>query len=207
MLNIPPQAYRGWKHLQFEFKKMKPGNGKTFGEYINHLVDCGDESNGGIFVEDLFPHKVVVHFNVLGASMIDRVRGKGKSTNIVTPDDRGNSKRDTEFTKQHLKPVKLGSNNGKRTVFNFRARPRDNWLLLSAPRDERIPKEDSKAICGTAVIRAPCPIRVTKGIELQVGCGIKETMVTGVLKETKNMLGSSPVCCSRMMQVLVELIH
>jgi hypothetical protein len=49
---------------------------------------------------------------VLSASMIDEVGCKCKSTNIVTPDDRSNSKRDTELTKQHPKPIKLSSNNG-----------------------------------------------------------------------------------------------
>jgi hypothetical protein len=43
--------------------------------------------DGDITIKHLLTNEVIVDFDVLGPSMINRVRSKGKGPNVVTPDE------------------------------------------------------------------------------------------------------------------------
>jgi hypothetical protein len=146
--------------------KMKASSRQSLGEDICNLVCGGNKSNGDILVKDFLTHKVVVHFNVLRASMVHRVGGKCKGTDIVAPNDWSNSKRNTQFIEQHPKPEQFSGGNSKGPVFSFGVGTGNYRLLLGTPRDEIIAKEYSKTRSGSPVIRAPSPIRITESIEL-----------------------------------------
>jgi hypothetical protein len=66
-------------------------------------------------------------------------------------------------------------------------------LFLGTPRDNTVAKKHSKTRSGAAIIWTSCPIGVTEGMEMQRGFGEDETMITGIFKEAKDALGSSPM--------------
>jgi hypothetical protein len=47
------------------------------GEDVSHLVVSGKELDENVAIDDLLSDKIVVNFDVFGASMVDRVGGKG----------------------------------------------------------------------------------------------------------------------------------
>jgi hypothetical protein len=59
------------------------------------LVDGGEVAELNVFVENLVPDKVDINFDVLGASMRDRIGGNGRapelSHQIVGGDGKGSS--------------------------------------------------------------------------------------------------------------------
>jgi hypothetical protein len=44
---------------------------------VSHLVVSGKELEENVAIDDLLSDKIVVNFDVFGASMVDRVGGKG----------------------------------------------------------------------------------------------------------------------------------
>jgi hypothetical protein len=74
LVNIPPQANgRGTNH-ELVIKKLKPRRSQPLGEYICGLTTSGDKPMADIFVQDLFPNKVVVDLDMLGPGMVERIR-------------------------------------------------------------------------------------------------------------------------------------
>jgi hypothetical protein len=77
-LNIPPQADRGRSHCQLGLQEQETGSRQTFGEDISNPVCCGDKADRNILVKHFLPHKMIVHLNMLRASMEHRIRCQGK---------------------------------------------------------------------------------------------------------------------------------
>jgi hypothetical protein len=55
---------------------------KTYGEDISHLIKCGNELDKDVTVEYLLTNKVVIHFNVLCASLKDWLETKTKALTL-----------------------------------------------------------------------------------------------------------------------------
>jgi hypothetical protein len=54
---------------------METSVGQAFSENTGELISRGDERDGDIFIEHFFKNKVIVHFNVFGAGVVNRIRG------------------------------------------------------------------------------------------------------------------------------------
>ena len=95
---------------EFGSKPNKPGRRKTLGKQINKLIMSGDEFNQQITPEDFLMNKVIINLNVLGLSMIHRVRSNGQSTNIITPKKRRLRKQNEKIPKKHPNPIQFSCN-------------------------------------------------------------------------------------------------
>jgi len=84
----------------------------------------------------LFPNKMDINLNVLGASMMNRVGGEVDRRNIVTVDNRGLVNRRQELMQKLTKPGTLGDDVGNGTVLRFSTGAGDNGLPLGRPGDE-----------------------------------------------------------------------
>ena len=61
---------------------------KTLCKNVCKLVTSGNITNLKILAKRPLVHKMVIHFNMLGVCMKDRIKGNGKSRDIVTPERR-----------------------------------------------------------------------------------------------------------------------
>jgi hypothetical protein len=170
------------------------------------LIKCGNELNKDVTVEYLLTNKVVIHFNVLCASMKNWVGSQGQGTNIVTPEDMRCRKKNLEFFEQHSKPKKFSCSNRQRPILYLCAGARDNCLLLSIPSNKAIAKKNSKPRSGTTIIKASCPIRVIEGIQLKVTLGEVQAMSSRPIEIFEDTFDCNPMSSYGSMHVLTQLI-
>ena len=103
----------------------------------------------------LLPNEVDVNLNVLGATMLDRIRGHVDSTNVVTQDNRGRRQRAMKLTKKLTDPTTLNNNMSNRTVLRLGTGARHGGLSFRRPRDKVISEIDAVARRRASSIRHP----------------------------------------------------
>jgi hypothetical protein len=113
-----------------------------------------------ILVDDFFPDKVVVDFDVLGTGMIDGVGGESYSANVVTLDGWWDRKREAEVLEEHAEPVNFSGDSGEGAILGLGVGASDDGLFLGAPRNKTRCEEDTKASGRAAIVRIAVPIGV-----------------------------------------------
>jgi hypothetical protein len=63
------------------------------------LITGGYDAEGDVFVQDFFPNEVVIDLDMLGPSMVDRIRGESHGPEIITPNGRRNREREMKVSK------------------------------------------------------------------------------------------------------------
>ena len=71
--NIPPQADGPVGDKQLVPQELKMLRMNTFGEDVGYIILSRNVMNREVFAKYLFPDEVVMNFNMLGASMKDRI--------------------------------------------------------------------------------------------------------------------------------------
>ena len=160
----PPTSGRGLCHLKLGAQKLKTSSRQRFGHRVSQLILWAQKPNKELFSNHLLSHKVEVDFDMLGARVKHRIRGKKCGANIVAPKGWRGSQRHTQFGEKILKPKQLRTSERKTPVFSFSAGTRHCWLFLSTPGDQIVAKKNSITRSGTTVIDRTSPISVTVSI-------------------------------------------
>ena len=108
----------------------------------------------------LFPNKVDINLNVLGTTMLDRIRGHVDSTNVVTEDNNGRRQRVMELPKELTDPTTLSNNMTNGAILCLGTGTRYSSWTFRRPRDKVVTKIDAVAGRRTLGVRAPSPICV-----------------------------------------------
>jgi hypothetical protein len=108
----------------------------------------------------LLSNKVYVDLDVLGATMLNRIRRHVDGTNIVAENHSRSRKRMMELAKKLTYPATLGNGMSNGPVFRLSTRPGDRRLSLRRPGDQVITEIDAISGCRASSIRATSPIRV-----------------------------------------------
>ncbi|CAL5410767.1 unnamed protein product [Camellia sinensis] len=69
-------------------KIKKPRGGKRFSKQISKLIHGGDVIDVQLLGGNPFANIMIIHFNMLGSCMKDRIVGQGNSRHVVTPKSR-----------------------------------------------------------------------------------------------------------------------
>ncbi len=80
----PPQAKGVGKHHELVTKKGKAGVRQPLGKNISNLIMCRDIFDRNIMINYLFSNEMIINFNMLSLSMIDRIGSKSYSTKVIT---------------------------------------------------------------------------------------------------------------------------
>ena len=84
----------------------------------------------------LFPNKMDINLNVLGALMMNRVGGEIDRRDIITVDNRGLVNRRQELMEKLLEPRTLSNDVGDGAVLRFSTGAGDNGLPPGRPGDK-----------------------------------------------------------------------
>jgi hypothetical protein len=113
-----------------------------------------------ILVDDFFPDKAVVDFDVLGTCMIDGVGGESYSANVVTPDEWWDWKTEAEVLEEHVEPVNFSGDSGESAILGLGAGASDDKLFLGPPGNKTGSEEDTIVSGRAAIVRIAGPIGV-----------------------------------------------
>ena len=116
--------------------------------------------NPNLAERHLLPHEVDVDLDVLGATMLHRVRCHVNSTNIVTKDNCRSLEGMIKFLEELPYPAALGNDVGNGTVFRFSTRARNSGLSLRGPRHKVVAKIDTIPRRGASCVWATSPISI-----------------------------------------------
>ena len=103
---------------------------------------------------NLLPNKVDINLNVLGTTMLDRIRGHVDSTNVVTEDNNGRRQRVMELPKELTDPTTLSNNMSNRAILRLGTGARHSSLTFGQPGDKVVADDDEVARQGFALVRA-----------------------------------------------------
>ena len=90
-------------------------------ENINEIVTARDEFNAQIMTKNTTPHIVIIHFNVFGPGMKDRIGGQSNSR-VVTPKNWNVRKKQFKLSKESVKPSQLHYCGSQGTILCFGGR-------------------------------------------------------------------------------------
>ena len=133
-LNIPPQT-RGCVSQEFTMKKQKVRTKQRLSENISEIVTTRDEFDPQSTMKNTAPHKMIIHFNVLGFGMKDRIGGQSNCRFVVTLKNWNVRKKQFKFLKESTKPSQLYRCGSQDTILCLGGRMWDSRLLLGRPWD------------------------------------------------------------------------
>lgn len=193
-LNIPPQTRRRSKlETKFVSQKLMLMLRQQFCQAVSDLFMRSNVTNMKKVCQHLVLNEMSINFNVLRASVKDRIVGKS-SRYVVTPSDRSRGKRHPKVLQQRAKPQNFTGNVRESTILRRDTRMRNHGLLFGRPRYQSRTKEDTIASYGFAIIRGSSPIgiRKTSKGEMKSRLNVNAKMV-GTLKISKNSFKGLPM--------------
>lgn len=137
---------------------MKTRRRETLSKNVCQLITSCNVTNLKVMIKNSFSNKVIIHFNMLGMGMKDKIGSNGKGRNVVTPKLWWKGKEDTKIFQNLTNPSELSGSSGKSLVLKLSGGSRHSILFLSTPCDRIKAKINQISSSGPTIKRISSPI-------------------------------------------------